>query len=343
MFKPSSPDRATIREVAVAAGVSTMSVSRTLNGTGYVSAEVRARVLQAVEETGYAPNQLARGLRSQKTGTIALVVTDITNPFFTTVARGVEDAARAAQYLVLLCNTDESEEEERKYLQLLAGKRVDGVLLVPSGHSANSLAIVRRNHLPLVILDRRISDATVDVVRCDSYAGSAAIARYLSDLGHTAFAVLAGPEGVSTSDDRVAGFASGLPSRAADRVVVYHGNYDQVSGHRLAGRVLREQPQITAIFAANNFLLIGAMQELSQRSVDVPGQISLAGFDDLPPEMVASPFLTVVAQPAYEMGRVALLRLQQRIENKDDAGGVNEVVLPTEIAIRGSCARPRPG
>src|SRR6266511_1372021 len=169
----------TISDVAKRAGVSTMTVSRVINNSGYISQETRERVEQAIAELGYVPNALARYLRFKQTKTIALILTDITNPFFTTVARGVEDAAREQGFSVMFCNTDESETEEIEYLNVLLQKQVDGVLLVPACDSIESIAFLQSRSVPVVLLDRRLSHGKVDAVRCDSVQGAYQIVRHL--------------------------------------------------------------------------------------------------------------------------------------------------------------------
>ncbi|MGV3615739.1 MAG: LacI family DNA-binding transcriptional regulator [Fimbriimonas sp.] len=328
----SSPAKpATIREVAERAGVATMTVSRVLNGSGYASETVRKRVLAAVDELGYMPNQLARSLRSQRTGTIALLLSDVTNPFFTTVARGVEDAASDAGSLVLLCNTDESEEEELRYMRMLVEKRVDGVLLVPARDGTESIALAKRHGVPVVAVDRRVADPSTDVVRCDSARGAAELGRLLRGLGHRRIAVLAGPQGVSTSDERVAAFVD-----SDEDVAVFYGQFTQASGRQMVREALTSNP--TALFATNNFISIGAMQELHAQGRRVPEEIALVGFDDLPESLITFPFLTMVSQPAYEMGHRAVNRLHERLAAKTEPAPT-EIVLPTHIVIRHSSGK----
>lgn len=327
----------TIKDVAAHVGVTDMTVSRVVNNSGAVSDSVRARVKQAIEELGYVPNRLARGLRSSRTHTIALVVTDVTNPFFTTIARGVEDAASDREHLVLLCNTDESEEEEQRYLEMLSQQGVDGVLLVParSGRAARELAANRG--IPIVMLDRRVPMDDVSVVRCDSQVGAAEMARYLFDLGHREFAILAGPVGVPTSDDRVAGFLGALEETEA-HTVVHHGRFSLESGRESVERAMGSHPRPTALFALNNFITIGALQELNAMGIRVPEDVALVGFDDLPPAMVSQPFLTVVSQPAYEMGRKAVeILLDQVVQPLTPPV---EVLLTTELIVRRSSGGP---
>jgi LacI family transcriptional regulator len=196
----------TLNDVAKLAGVSTMTVSRVINGSGYTSPESRERVNRAIAEMGYMPNALARQLRSKRTKTLALVMTDIANPFFTTIARGVEDAARPRGYAVMFCNTDESADLELEYVRVLIQRRVDGVLLVPAADSSTSLDLLRTHKLPAVVLDRRLRSGDADEIRADSEGGAYVAVRHLIDLGHRQIAVLAGPESVSTSADRVSGY-----------------------------------------------------------------------------------------------------------------------------------------
>ena len=324
----------TIQDVARRAGVAPITASRAINSSGYVSQDVRERVLQAAHELGYVPNTLARSLRSRRTQTLALVLTDITNPFFTTVARGVEDAASEAGYTVIFCNSDEDEAKERNYLDLLLQKRVDGLLLVPARDGSSSLQAAQAQGVPVVVIDRRASGCQADVVRCDSEGGAYALARLLISLGHRRMALLNGPHGVSTADDRSAGFLRGLRESGLEgQSAVLHGSFTQASGAEMTRQALALQPRPTALFAANNFIAIGAMHALREMGARVPEEIALVGFDDLPPALVMFPFLTVAAQPAYEMGRRAAALLIDRLEGRL-ASACEEVVLPTEVIVR---------
>jgi len=335
-----------ISEVADRAGVSAMTVSRVLNNTGYVSAATRARVELAIAELGYVPNALARQLRSKRTKMLALVVSDISNPFFTTIARGVEDAASARGFAVMFCNTDESEEEESRYLRLLVERQVDGVLLVPAQNAAASLRLLRAHDIPMVVLDRRAS-RHVDNVRCDSEAGAHALARHLVELGHRRIAVLTGRRRISTSADRVAGVRRALEEAglSLDESLVRYGGFTFGSmlpdGRLMAQEVLAatDDPP-TAIFAANNFIAFGAVRALRELGLKVPDDISVVAFDDIPAEWVDEPFLTVAAQPAYDIGRRAADVMIDRLLGERTGGG-ESVVLPFEVIVRRSTAAPR--
>jgi LacI family transcriptional regulator len=338
----------TISDVAKRAGVSAMTVSRVVNGTGYTSAETRTRVEAAIDELGYVPNALARQLRSKRTKTIALVVADISNPFFTTIARGVEDVAVSHGFSVMYCNTDESETEEEQYLLMLIERQVDGVLLVPARSSGESFRLLHHHHMPVVVLDRRIAARTADSVRCDSEAGAHALANHLIDLGHRRIAVLTGRRNVSTSVDRVAGCRRaleeaglGLPDELVHWGGFNFGKSNQADGHRMAQEMLEtpgERP--TAVFCANNFIAFGAIRALAERGLRVPEDISVVAFDDLPVEWVSEPFLTCAAQPAYDIGREAAALLLDQVAGQREPTGAS-VVLPFELRIRRSSAPPR--
>jgi LacI family transcriptional regulator len=337
----------TISDVAQRAGVSAMTVSRVINNSGYSSRETRARVEVAITELGYVPNALARQLRSRRTKTLALVVSDISNPFFTTIARGVEDVAVRHGFSVMFCNTDESEKVEARYLLMLIERQVDGVLLVPARSSGTSFRLLRAHKMPVVVLDRRVAARGVDSVRCDSEAGAYALTRHLIALGHRRIAVLTGRRTISTSVDRVAGCRRALEEAGltlGDELVRYggfnFGSPNQADGHRMAQHVLASaSPRPTAIFAANNFIAFGAIRALREAGVRVPEEMSIVAFDDLPTEWVSDPFLTVAAQPAYEIGHQAATMLLDRLSGDRVAEG-EDVVLPFQLIIRRSSAAP---
>jgi LacI family transcriptional regulator len=326
---------ATLQDVAKKAGVAPITVSRVVNNSGYVAQEVRERVEAAVEELGYVPNILARSLRSRQTNTLALVLSDVTNPFFTTVARGAGDSAAEAGFMLILCNTDEREQEEQRYLKMLVQRRVDGVLLVPAGKAVRQIQQLRQHGTQVVVLDRRLSEPVADVVRGDSLGGSRALCRHLVQQGHRVSAVLTGPKQVSTSRDRVQGFREAMAEAGLETMCrAFYGQYSQSSGYAMAGEALNQTPRPTALFATNNFIAIGALNCLRDRGVKVPEDVALVAFDDLPPGLVTFPFLTVVSQPAYEMGRKGAELLLRRLNG--DAEPYQEVVLPVEMTLRRS-------
>lgn len=327
----------TIADVAKHAGVSKMTVSRVINDSGYISQETRERVEQAIEELGYIPNALARSLRFKRTRTIALILTDITNPYFTTLARGVEDAASEQGFSVIFCNTDESAEEEAEYINVLLQKQIDGLLLVPAQCSSELLGPLQGHALPFVILDRRITDIQVDTVRCDSEQGAYELTRHLIELGHRQLAILSGPETVTSATDRVDGFQRAIKEAGLDveAAHVRYGRFTVDDGFRMTQEVMAAAPPPTGLFAGNNFIAIGALRALRQAGLRIPEDVSLVAFDDIPISIASEPFLTVAEQPAYELGWQATRLLLDRLSEKD-ADTPTEIILPTRLIIRES-------
>jgi len=327
----------TIQDVARKAGVSPITVSRVISQRGYASAAARQKVQAAIDELGYVPNRVASSLRSKRTTLLALVITDITNPYFTMIARGVEDVASAAGYTVLFCNTDESQAKEERYINILLQNQVAGVLLVPASPDPRSVNLLIHKGTPVVVLDRRLDEMLVDQVRSDSFSGAYQLARLLLDLGHCRIALLNGPAYVSTAQDREAGYQRALDEAGIppDERRVYNGHFSQDSGYEMTRLALADDPPPTALFATNNFIAIGAIHALQAAGLRVSADIALVGFDDLPPAMITFPFLTVSAQPAYEMGRTAAELLLARL-NGTSTGPPQDLLLPPELVVRAS-------
>ena len=329
----------TIADVAARAGVSMMTVSRVINRSGYASPNTRARVEEAIAELGYVPNAVARHLRSKRTKTIALVVSDITNPFFTTIARGVEDVASPRGYAVMFANTDENEREEIEYLQMLAQRQIDGVLLVPAGNSAEPFRLLSSQKIPVVVIDRRVPIRKLDEVRCDSEDGAYRLVRHLLDLGHRKIAAITGTRHISTSTDRVAGYERAMREAGLPPGPVMYDSYRLDGGYRRAKQLVEGDERPTAILATNNFLAFGALRALREAGLHVPDDISLVTFDDLPVEWHDDPFLTCLAQPAYELGRRAAQLLLEQLETGAKSKR-QVIVLPGELIVRRSSGPP---
>jgi LacI family transcriptional regulator len=329
-----------IQDVAKLAGVAPITVSRVINNNGYVSEKTRQRVEAVIDELAYVPNALGPSLRSKRTMTLALVLSDITNPFWTTVARGVEDMANEHGYHVIIGNTDESPKKQNEYLTLMLQKQVDGFLLVPASSNVSSSEIFRRQDVSFVVLDRQIRGKDFDSVRSDSVCGAYELTKHLLELGHKNIAVITGRPDNSTANDRVTGF-----QRAMDEVKpganqqVYWGEFNQDTGYRFTIEALRSSPKPTAIFATNNFIAIGVMRALRDKDLHIPDDISIVAFDDLPAAITIDPFFTVASQPAYEMGQKATELLIARLAN-DAPQEHQEIILPIEIILRRSSGKP---
>lgn len=333
----------TIKDVAHLAGVAPITVSRVINNTDYIREDTRQRVLRAIDQLGYVPNKVARSLRSRQTGMLALVVSDITNPFFTTVARGVEDAASAAGFNLILCNTDESEAKQEIYLQLLLERRVDGILLVPARSAVEPVQMIQKMDIPVVVLDRKLPGAQADVVRCDSEDGAYRLTRLLLRHGHRRIAMLSGPLDVSTAVDRVKGYQQAMAEGGllTGNQMILYGEFTPESGYEMAQAALASQQPPTALFAGNNFIAIGALKALRDYNLSVPDDIAVVGFDDLPPAIVVDPILTAAAQPAYAMGRTGAELLLARLAEVEKTE-YQEIILPVEIIQRHSSEKSIP-
>jgi len=330
----------TIRDVAERAGVATMTVSRVINDSGYVSDATRAKVEEAINDLGYIPNMLGPSLRFRQTNTLALVLVDITNPFWTIVARGVEDAAQEKDYNVILCNTDESLDKQSQYLTMLLKRRIDGILFVPADDRPESVELIQKQNVDVVVLDRRIASADVDIIRGDSFGGAYQLARHLIELGHQDIAILAGPRNIYTSTERVAGYRQAVMEADLQHNFdnVYWGSFRQNPGDAVR-QALKSSPRATAFIAVNNFIAYGALNVFAQVGLQVPRDVSLVTFDDFPASINPTPFLTEAVQPAYEMGFRATELLLARLHDEGPEDR-QEVVLPTEIRIRQSTAAP---
>jgi LacI family transcriptional regulator len=317
----------TLRDVAVRAGVSAITVSRALNNSGYVSLDTRERINAAVTELSYVPNAVASSLRSNKTQLLALLLTDITNPFWTTVSRAVEDGAMEAGYGVILCNTDEDQSKEARYLDLLLRRRIDGLVVAPTSKSTH-----------IVLIDRLVSGVAADIVRGDSKGGAYQMIHHLlSTHGYRRIGMLTGEMTVSTAEDRVAGYIDALNEAdvPVDHSLIFYGNYRESWGYEVTRELMSRRSRPDAIFAANNFIALGVLEALRSMNLRVPQDVAVVCFDDTPQLTAAAPFLTTQVQPASEMGRVAIQLLLERLANPDSPP--QDIIMPTKLIVRSSC------
>ena len=314
-----------------------MTVSRVVNGSERVRPATRRRVEGAMRDLAYIPNRAARSLVVNKLGVLALVIPDISNPFFPLLARGAEAAARVAGYTVILGNTDEEFEKEDAYLRTVCALRVDGVLLAPSGHrSRDSLDLLEHQRIPVVLIDREVDDVARDVVRGESRRSAQVLTEHLIQHGHRRIGLVTGPADISTARERERGvrdalhehdleLGPGLARRAA---------YTREGGYRAGCELLARPERPTAVVTANNFLGFGLIDAARELGVRVPQDLAVVTFDDV--EIVTdAPFFTCAAQPAEAMGRTAVERLIARLDG--DRSPMRETVLHTEVLIRRSC------
>jgi LacI family transcriptional regulator len=327
---------ARIRDVAQLAGVSPMTVSRALNRPEAVSPETRARVLHAVRELGYVPNGVARSLSQGKTNVIALVLADIQNPFFTTLSRGVEDVAQRYGYTLMVGNTDERPEKERQYLDVFLSRQVDGVILSTAG--AEHLDRLQARGIPLVLIDRTLTDLQADSVIIDVYEGGRQIIAHLLEQGYRDIMFIGGPARNPTLESRLAGCRDAM-SAAGLTLSVRLGRFDQSSGEEIAASLRAEGRLPEAMVAANNLVAVGAVVDLRRHGLSVPEDVGLACFGEIELASLLDPFLTVVREPAYAAGRHAMELLFERLSGSESPP--RHEILPVDLVVRRSTRRPQ--
>lgn len=331
----------TIREVARRAKVSVGTVSNVLAGLGTVRPDLRRRVDEAMRELDYHPNQIARSLKTRSTKTLGMVIGDITNPFFPLMVRGAEDAALAKGYLLFTLNTDDRPDRERSALGLLRARKVDGILLTLSnGEDMSHIQALVDADIHVVALDRYPEGVEVDSVCVDSYRGAKMCMHHLLSRGHQRIGLITGGERVQTSRERVRGYAevlteTGLP---LDQTLIKHGDNRLESGYRMTKDILLNANPPTALFAANAMMGFGALKAMQELGLRCPEDVALAVFDDIPFGDVIHPRLTVVAQPAYDMGRFGAEMLIARIENRGEQKPPAHLQLAPELIVRESTA-----
>jgi LacI family transcriptional regulator len=329
----------TLHEVARRAGVSAMTVSRVVNGRGSVDSETRQRVEEAIQALDYVPNRIARGLISQKTQTIGIIVPDIVNPFFAPVVRGAESAARKAGYRVLLCNSEGDLRLEREYIEDLVAHRVEGLLLAPaSDRSRSSILSLLRGGFPLVLIDRALPDADCDLIVSDNVHGARRLIEHLIAIGLREIAHVCDAEDTSTGRERLRGYrealeAAGIPFQPE---LVIRTTVDRIGGYRAAQEILARDPLPTAIFAVNNMTAVGTMEALRERGLSVPKDMGLVCFDDVEHLAVLSPVLTVIDQPAVTFGSLGVQLLLERMTGKANSRP-RRIILQTDLIVRQSC------
>jgi LacI family transcriptional regulator len=306
---------ARISDVAARAGVSTATVSRALNGKSTVDRELVARVQQAAEELGYQPNGPARNLRRQEAAVVALIISDVENPFFTAIARGVEDVAHEVGYSVVLCNSDESAEKENRYIDIAIQERVAGVILSPTGTTSSSVGKLAARGTAFVAVDRPLPEQESDVVLVDTRLAAKQATQHLIAQGYSRIGCITGPLGVRTADDRLAGYRDALKSakRRSTTKLVRRTEYKAAGAHRAAQELLNQSEPPDALLVANSAMAVGVLQALHEHGARPGRDVGLVAFDDAPWAELLDPPLSVVAQPAYEIGTVAARLLLARI------------------------------
>jgi LacI family transcriptional regulator len=330
---------ANIRDVANRAGVSVATVSHVVNDSRFVAEETKARVLAAIADLNYRRDGIARSLRRNQTGTIGAIISDITNPFFADLVKGIDSVVHYLpdRMTVMVCNTEEDPAKERLYLDVLMEKRIDGLIAAPAGDNEAHFQRLVDQSFPLVFVDRSLPGLDVESVEVDNFSAAVATVGHMIDRGHRRIAVLKATLHASSITDRLTGYeaamvAAGLPT-SPDLIVECASEI--LAAQRGGLRLLDLDPLPDAVFCTNNFTTLGMVRAINDRGLRCPEDVAIAGFDDFQWADAFSPRITAVAQPGFEMGQAAARLLISRMD-KTRTGPALHTILNTDLIIRES-------
>lgn len=325
---------ATLKDVAKRAKVSVSTVSYVLNKKKVVKPDTKQRILQAVEEVGYRPNQVARGLKTRRTYTLGVIVPDITNEFFTQIVRGIEDTADRDGYSTILCNTDNDAQKEKKYIETLMSKDIDGLIFIGTGETQD---IAEENDaIPVVVVDRKLGNG-LNFITVDNVRGGYMATDYLLGKKKSEVAFLTGALSIRTFFDRMTGYINALRDHGVkyNKLLIRECEFSTDGGYRALSGMIEEGVGIDSVFAANDFIALGAIRALMEQGRRIPEDISIVGFDDIALSSIYMPALTTIRQPKYEMGQKAAEIILEEIREK--ASGRKEskqIILEPSLVIR---------
>ena len=330
-------NNANIHQVARRARVSTATVSRVIDDHGGVSQELTNRVRAAIRALDYHPNRAARNLRRLVAQTVGVIVSDIQNPFFTSVISGIQNVLDEARYTLLLCNSDEDPKRERIHVSTLRAEGVAGIILASTGADTDMYRQLLKAGMPLVAIDRVPAHLQMDLVTVTNAKGASQAVSHLASLGHERIGLITGPCEISTSSERLDGYEQAILSmglRLAPELIQL-SNFRQTGGYTSMQTLLDLPSPPTAVLAANNLMTLGVLQAIHERNLQIPEQIAVVGFDDMAWATSLQPPLTAIAQPTYELGATAAKLLLDRRHKPDQP--YRHVVLETQLMVRASC------
>ena len=330
--------RVTIDDVAELAGVSYQTVSRVINNRPDVADATRARVQKVIAETSFRPSHIARSLATARTATIGLVVPDISNPFFSVLARGAEQTAAERDYSILLCNTGENVSREIEVLNLLHERYVDGVVVCGFRQKDAPLQKALAQFNAVVLVNRRLEGETIPAVLVDDVLGGYLVTQHMIEMGHTAVGFLAGPGASYSGAGRLQGYKQALTDGGimAKKSWVKHCTPTIVGGEEATHLLLETRPELSALFCYNDLVAVGALQGCKALGRGVPEDVAIAGFDDIMMASVASPALTTCHVPREELGSLAVSMLLDCIN--ESVNSCDEVLVKPELVVRDSTA-----
>jgi LacI family transcriptional regulator len=331
-------NRTTMKDVAEAVGVSVNTVSRALNDKPDINEETKRKILEVAEELEYHPNRLARGLRRQKSGVIGVVVADIANPYFSTLVKGLEEAATEKDYSIILQDTDENYENEVGAIDTMIEERVDGVILAPVQTETGTINKLQDHNVPFVLVARRFRNLETDYVISDEVNGAFQATKYLLEKGHEKIAFINGPAHNSSAIDRLKGFREAFSAKGLepDEEIITHGAVSTEDGSSYFETLIERDVEFTAVFTFSDYVALGVLNAARARNITIPKDLEVVGYDDIEFTSCLSIPLSSVQVPKREMGQKALEILVNKISGKTDSGEAKSfnVKLPTKFVIR---------
>lgn len=334
--------RITIEDVAKLAGVSKATVSKVLNNTAKISVGLRKQVEEVAQKLRYRPSQIARSLKNKRTRSIGLVLPSVTDPFFAEIVRGVYKLVAEKGYMIILCDSAEDIQTEFSYIQLLEDVWVDGIIFSGvRGESSEDeqIGILYDKGFPVVLVDREVESRFINTVVIDDKKAAFEATKYCLEMGHKKVGFVAGPLDTRIFLRRLEGYKKALQSFGleVDQKLIQEGDLSAQSGKFAVKQLLNCKKRPTVIFACTDMMAIGALKEIKQRRLNVPKDISLVGFDDIPLASLVTPSLTTIHASGYEMGAKAAKLLIEQIEGEDTSR--SKVILETRLVIRESVIR----
>jgi LacI family transcriptional regulator len=333
-----------IKELASLLGISVTTVSRVLNGKASlyrISPATSEKVMNAAREFNYLPNSIARGLRLEKTETLGLIIPDISNPYFASMARTIELESRSQGYSLILCDSMDDLQTEKEQLKLLAGRKVDGIILAPVGKKFDHIRECRKKGIPVVIIDRYMPGGSIPFITTDNYQGARDAVEHLISAGHRTIACIQGLKGISINTDRVNGYTDALKSHGlpVDESLITGDDFGIENGYASTRMLMNRNYPPSAIFAFSNLIALGVLRALNEFGLRIPADVSVVSFDDQPWfEFLASP-MTTVEQPREKIAGMAVNVLLDLIRNKS-SGANTGIMLKPALIIRNSVGRP---
>lgn len=327
---------ATIREVALLAKVSVATVSRVINESGYVKQETRAKIIEAMEQLHYAPSTLARGLAGKSMTTVALILPDITNPFFPELARAVEDTCQENGFTVIFANSDNQANKEKSYIEVLKNRNIDGIIFATNTLEKTDVLDLEKRKIPFVVLDRAPTKKSCSVVRSKNYQGAIMAVKHLLEVGCKKIAHIYGPQEILTAKERLKGYVDAVKTEPwYTQDLLIPGYFHMEGGIQAVELMLQRHGDVDGIFIGNDLMAVGALKALQRKGIRVPEQIAICGFDGIKLTEMTEPELSTVAQPIYELGRLSTQILIQKITGLPILKGLHsDKIYELDVTLR---------